>query len=284
MKINKILNNNVVISQNKEKKEIIVLGCGIAFKKKIGESIDETLIEKIFIASDKNTKKKITTLLDEIPLKYIHITDKITKYTKEKFKKEISDTVYVALADHIYRGIERFVSSGEIFNGLLWDIKRLYPKEFEVGIYALQVIREVTKIQMPEDEAAFIATHIVNAQLNENIPTIINLTKLVTELTNIIKYNLFLEVDTSLISYERFINHLKFLGQKILKKDIGENNSSNDELFILVTEKYPKEKECVEKIQEFLEKRYNYQIQIDEMLFLIIHIVKIKNEILQKNS
>lgn len=283
MKIKKILNNNVIISQNDKKEEIIVLGCGIAFKKKIGDEVLESLVEKIFIASDKNDKKKLTALLDEIPLEYIQITDKIIKYTESKFEKKVNDIIYISLADHIYRAVEGYVNNGEIFNGLLWDIKRLYPNEFEVGLYALTVIKEVVKIEMPEDEAAFIATHIVNAQLNEKIPTIINLTKLVNEMINIIKYNLFLEIDENLNTYNRFINHLKFLGQKILKQSVGENNSSNDDIFIMIAEKYPREKECVEKIGEFLEKKYNYFIQIDEMLFLIIHIVKIENEI-EKNS
>lgn len=36
MKIKKILNNNVAISSNDKGEEIIVVGCGIAFKKKVG--------------------------------------------------------------------------------------------------------------------------------------------------------------------------------------------------------------------------------------------------------
>lgn len=82
MKIKKILNNNVAISENEDKQEIIVAGCGIAFKKKIGDDLDESLIEKIFVSSDNQTKKKIQVLLDEIPIEYIRITDKIVRHTK----------------------------------------------------------------------------------------------------------------------------------------------------------------------------------------------------------
>lgn len=261
MKIKKILNNNVVISEDTARNEIIVLGCGIAFKKKIGDNLNEALIEKKFIGFNKSENKKITSLLDEIPIEYLQITDKIIKYAENKFNTKIGDIVYISIADHIYRAVERYVNSGEIFNGLLWDIKRLYPNEFEVGMYALSIIKDIIKIQMPEDEAAFIATHIVNAQINENIPTVINITKLVNEMINIVRYNLFLDINESVNSFNRFVNHLKFLGQKILKHCIGNNNSSNDELFIMIAAKYPKEKECVEKIAEFLDKKYNYQLQ-----------------------
>ncbi|WP_252315859.1 CAT RNA binding domain-containing protein [Sinobaca sp. H24] len=40
MKISKILNNNVVVSV-KDKQEVIVMGRGIAFNKKVKEDIDE---------------------------------------------------------------------------------------------------------------------------------------------------------------------------------------------------------------------------------------------------
>lgn len=282
MIITKILNNNVIISVNEKREEIIVIGCGIAFKKKVGDIVEESLVEKIFISEDTKTKRQIEIILEEIPLKYIKITDKIIKFTEEKFSKKIKDYIYISIADHIYRAIERFVNQGELVNGLLWDIKKLYAEEFKIGLYALNIIEEETKIKMPEDEAAFIAMHIVNARINESIPTIIDLTKLVNEMTNIIKYNLFIDINENLLSYCRFINHLKFLGQKILNNRIGDNSSDNDELFILISEKYPKEKECADKISEFLYKKYKYNIQIDELLFLIIHIVKIKDEIEKK--
>ena len=44
MKIGKILNNNVVVIYQGET-EKIVMGCGIAFKKKVGDSIDENNID-----------------------------------------------------------------------------------------------------------------------------------------------------------------------------------------------------------------------------------------------
>ena len=45
MTIYKILNNNLILSKDKQGHEIIVKGCGIAFQKKKGQQVDETLIE-----------------------------------------------------------------------------------------------------------------------------------------------------------------------------------------------------------------------------------------------
>ena len=48
MKINKILNNNYVTSYNDDTGEIVVMGPGVGFRKKAGNTIDNNKIEKIF--------------------------------------------------------------------------------------------------------------------------------------------------------------------------------------------------------------------------------------------
>lgn len=45
-------------------------------------------------------------------------------------------------------------------NKLLHEIKIFYRKEFEIGLWAIQHIKEKCQVEMPEDEAAFIALHI----------------------------------------------------------------------------------------------------------------------------
>ena len=51
---------------------------------------------------------------------------------------------------------------------MLWDIKRFYEEEFRLGKKALDMIRERFKVDLPEDEAAAIALHIVNAEMDES--------------------------------------------------------------------------------------------------------------------
>ena len=44
-----------------------------------------------------------------------------------------------------------------------------YPAEYRLGQHCLRVIREQTQTDLSESEAAFIALHIVNAELNTNM-------------------------------------------------------------------------------------------------------------------
>ena len=49
MEIIKVMNNSLVFVKDNNDNEIIVMGKGIGFMKKVGESIDSTKIEKVFI-------------------------------------------------------------------------------------------------------------------------------------------------------------------------------------------------------------------------------------------
>lgn len=274
MIIKKVLNNNVVVSVNDEKKEIIVMGCGIAFQKKNGDTLNKDKIEKIFVLDDKDMTKQFQELLSEVPIEYMTITDKIVKYTEEKFKKKLNDIIYISITDHIHSSVERYLKGIELKNGLLWDIKRLYKDEFEIGKYALKVIKDEIKVELPEDEAAFIATHIVNAQLNEGIPSVMNMTKLIQEILNIVKYHFRIDLDEESLDYYRFITHLKFFAQRLFNEKTHENNKDN-ELFNIVKEKYSRSYECIKKVSKFIEDKYSYELTNEEQLYLIIHIERL---------
>lgn len=273
MRIKRVLNNNVIVSQDENGQEIIVMGCGIAFQKKPNDIVNKAKVEKIFVLDDKRITQKFQQLLAEVPMEYMTITDRIINYTEDKFKKPINHIVYISITDHIYNSTLRFKEGIILKNGLLWDIKRLYKEEFEVGLYALEVIKEEVGIEFPEDEAAFIATHIVNARLNEEIPIVMNMTKLTQEILNIIKYHYKIELDDNSMAYSRFITHLKFFAQRLFNNK--KHQDQDDELFHIVKIKYPEAFECVKKIDKFLRVEYNYELTNEEELYLMIHIERV---------
>lgn len=49
----KIFNNNVVLTQNDNHVEIVVMGRGLAFQKKVGEEIEGSKVEKTFVIHSK---------------------------------------------------------------------------------------------------------------------------------------------------------------------------------------------------------------------------------------
>jgi len=68
LKIEKILNNNAVVTLDDKGKEIIVMGRGIAFKQKIGNILDPDTIDKTFTLSDQGVLSRFQELLSAIPM------------------------------------------------------------------------------------------------------------------------------------------------------------------------------------------------------------------------
>ncbi|MFB9759209.1 PRD domain-containing protein [Ectobacillus funiculus] len=275
MKIAKVINNNVISVFNDQNEELVIMGRGLAFQKKPGDPVDEERIEKVFSLKNKDISEKFKTLLYEIPMEYMEVSEEIIQSAKMRLSRELNDSIYVSLTDHIHFAIERNKKGMDIKNALLWEIKRLYKDEFSIGKEALTKIEAKLGIVLPEDEAGFIAMHIVNAELNEEMPNIVNITKVMQDILNIVKYHFKIQFDEESLNYYRFVTHLKFFAQRLFGKTYMEDQ--DDFLFEAVKNKHKEAFECTQKINEYIKKQHAYELTNEEMLYLTIHIERVVN-------
>src|SRR5699024_4778861 len=146
-------------------------------------------IEKIFTNENQDTSKQLTNLLEEVPLQIIEISDEIIQLTKLTLGKELNDIIYVSLTDHIHYSIQRHKYGMNNKNRLRRESSNIYQEQYPIGKKALEIIEAHPSIQLPDDEAGFIAHHIVNAALNEEMTNVVNITKVTQEVLNIVKYH-----------------------------------------------------------------------------------------------
>lgn len=274
MFIDRIVNNNVVFSKDDEGQEIVVTGRGIAFGQKVGMEINADNVEKIFVVKNFDNTARMEDMLNEIPIEYFEVSNKIINFGKTHLGKRLNERIYLSLSDHIYTAVGRFKGGITLKNPMLWDIKRFYKEEFIVGKKALDIIEEHLGVQMPEEEAGFITLHFVNSSMDEDIETIYELTNIMQEITNIVKYHFHIDFDTDSIYYYRFITHLKFFAQRLASKKTYDSEEESD-LLEIIKVKYVNAYECVKKISEFLYGKYEYQVSSEEMLYLTIHIERL---------
>lgn len=273
MKIDKILNNNVVIIKENDT-EKIVMGRGIAFAKHAGDEIDPTNINKIFVLSTSDCFSKLEELLKDIPYEYVEFSESIISYAKTILGKRLDEKIYIDMTDHIYSAIQRFKKGIVIKNVLLWDIKRFYQDEYSIGKYTLNGIEEKFNLKLPEDEAGFIALHIVNAELSEgDIENIYTITKVMQEIMNIVKYTFRIEFNEESVYYYRFMMHLRFFAQRLINNKTY--NDEDNDLFESIKVKYKNSYECTKKISEYVLRFYQYELTKEEQLYLTIHIERL---------
>ncbi len=274
MVIKKILNNNVVtIIDEATGLEKVIMGRGIAFKKNAGEYLDESKVEKVFSIENENENVKFQKLINEIPLEYIKVSEKIISYAKEALDTKLDDHIYVALTDHLAFAIKRSISGIHIENHLLWEIQRIHKKEYEVGLWALKFISNELRIEMKEDEAGFIALHLINAVIGENMTNTMNITSIVQDILSIIKYYFTIEFMENDISYDRLVTHLKYFSQRVMcKKHLVEEEVSFLEL---IKENYKDVYKCALKIKAYIEKNYSYTVSGGEIVYLSLHLQRV---------
>lgn len=277
MEIKKILNNNVVVSSNELNQEVVVMGRGLAFQKKVGEPIETAKIEKTFVLETHGISEKLAKLLRDTPEKYLNISAKILDYSRSQLPYHLDEYLYVALTDHISFAITRHQQGIQLKNPMLWEIRKYYKQEYGIAVKALEIIEQDTGIWLGEDEAASIALHLVNSQLSgENMAAAIKITEMVNSILNIVKYHFKMDLDENSVNYERFLTHLRFFAIRFIRKEKLEE--SVDHFFIeQIKLKYPDAYACTQKITTYLEKQFSWSLTNDEEMYLTVHIHRVTN-------
>lgn len=271
--IEKVINNNIISAYEKSGAEVIVMGRGIGFKKKQGEVVPADQISKIFRIKSRTLTEQFKELLANMPLERVRISDEIISHAKDHLKLKLNQSIYVTLTDHINFAIERVSQGIEPQNALLWEIKRFYPQEFQLGIYALELIHDRLGILLPEDEAGFIALHFVNAEYGTDIRDAVKFPDQMQAIVDIVERELGILLDESSLHYERFMTHIKFLIQRIYRKELL--SSEDRELSLMMQRKYPREYQCSVKVAEYIMQATGCRLSEEEIMYLSVHIRRV---------
>ena len=271
--IEKVINNNIISAYEKSGAEVIVMGRGIGFKKKQGEVVPADQISKIFRIKSRTLAEQFKELLANMPLERVRISDEIISHAKDHLKLKLNQSIYVTLTDHINFAIERVSQGIEPQNALLWEIKRFYPQEFQLGIYALELIQDRLGILLPEDEAGFIALHFVNAEYGTDIRDAVKFPDQMQAIVDIVERDLGILLDESSLHYERFMTHIKFLIQRIYRKELL--SSEDRELSLMMQRKYPREYQCSVKVAEYIMQATGCRLSEEEIMYLSVHIRRV---------
>ncbi|MBS4177733.1 BglG family transcription antiterminator LicT [Lederbergia citrea] len=276
MEIKKIFNNNVALTEDSHQTEMVVMGRGLAFQKKIGDQIDQDKIEKIFITPSKTFADKLSDLLDEIPYEVMALSKDIIDMASRELQTELNDSLYLSLSDHIHFAITRTKNGLPIKNPLMWEVQKFYKAEYLVALKALEMIKVKTGISMAEDEAASIALHFFNArQDSAGLEETVAMTNIVHDVTNIVKYHYGFDFNEESMNYSRFITHLRYFAYRMLRGEL--NDDDNDALYEQVKMQYAQAYECTKKVQAYLKKQYQMEMTKDELAYFMIHIHRVSS-------
>ncbi len=252
----------------------MIMGRGIGFGKKPGQEIDEASAEKIFRMDNKDSLERFKELLAKLPLEYVQLSSDIISYAKSSIEIKLNQNVYLTLTDHIGFAIDRFKEGMHFTNALLEEIKLFYPKEYLVGKYALRLIEEKTSLRMPDDEAASIALHLVNAQYDTRIGDTFRMTNMIREMMEYVE-NEFPQFRGNSMHRDWLVSNLKYMAHRLLK--LPPINEYEEEFQSVIKTYCEAEYRLVDNINAFLKDKYDCYMTGEEMVYLAVSIKRTRD-------
>ena len=275
LKILKVFNNNSVAAISDDLGDIILTGSGIGFQKKAGDLVDETKIEKTYLFKD-DQKKRFEQSIAEVPAVYYEIAHKIVSKAVKDLKVDFSGEIFIAISDHLSFAVKRRKENIYLPNIILNETKIIYREEYKVGLWALDYIENKIGIRLDEDEAGYLALHLVNFSLSNNANNAMKIVTLTKEVLNLIKKTMKVELEEDSIGYTRISTHLKFLAERIFRDDASSVVDTTSDIREMLKED-ARLALCINRIVKLIKERYNYDLSPDEQTYLCIHIKKNTN-------
>ena len=266
----KVLNNNSILALSSPgNEEVIILGKGIGFGKRVSETIKNVENAKIYTLQKKSVAGEALKNAASVKPEFLEIANDIIIETEKAFGK-VDNTILLPLADHIAFAIERMKKGLTISNPLNNDIKALFKDEYDVALKGKEIIKKITGFIINDDEVGYITLHILSALDKESVSESIQIAIAVRDCISSIEEDLDIKINISSLSYSRLMTHIKYMvarafkGEKI-KLDMNEYMKSQ------LPHSYAIASDVCKKLSKRLKKNFD-DVEIG---YLALHIERV---------
>lgn len=276
LRIDKILNNNVLIAEHPSYEEVVLIGKGIGFNRKSGDFIDTDAVEKLFVLKNEKEQENYIKLLPFIENDLHEVIISAIELIKQKTNATLNEHIHVALTDHIMFALNRASQGMEMTNPFLVETKALYRREYEIASDIVRLIQEKTGIALPVGEIGFIALHIHSAITNKNLSEVNQHSQLVSRLVEMVEEQLEINIDREGIDYMRLVRHLRFAIERVMK---GEKVEEPEKITSLLKEEYPLCYNLSWKLIKVMQQTLKKKVFDAEAVYLTMHLQRIQKKI-----
>lgn len=274
--ITKTLNNNVIICTS-DNHEVVLIGKGIGFNKKVGMTLDDSAsIEKVYKLEQKQQKEHYQTLVEMGEDHVVQAVIESVNIISDAAIRTDDKSLVVALTDHIIFAYKRLKQNQVISNPFAIETQHLYSDAYQIAKQVINNLNQTLDVHFPEDEIGFIALHIASNSEDLSMHDISVINKLISKIMTIIETDLNHEIDKTTIQYQRFIRHIQFLIYRLTK---GENVAAQDNFISMVKQLYPQCFNTAYKILKMIQRQFDVIIDESEIVYLALHIYHFEAQI-----
>jgi len=271
--IEKVLSNNAVAALDKSRREVILSGKGLGFQRSKGDIIhDDGPIEKVFVLNSDSQYEQMVRLFAENDEVVMRVVAEYVHFIEKKLEGMLSNHFFLTLFDHLAFVIKRLQQGINIHNPFLYDVRILYPKEYELAREGIVIIENQLNVSIPDEEIAFLALHLHGGQINRSVSQMSSFNELIAKLVKVIEFELQLEIDKTSLDYARLLTHIRYVIEQAESKVPFERENR---LTPLLRKEYPLCYNIAWKLVKILQNMLKADIPETEAGYLTMHLQRL---------
>lgn len=266
-RITKILNHNSFMGiESKNDQECLIMGKGVAFGKKVGQTVSVTGDARVYSLKELTDRGEAKEIIKSVLPLCLELANEVLDQAEEEFGK-LDRSILFTMADHLDFAVRRIQNGEQISNPLTDDIRIMFYKEYKVAGCIRDLLKEKLGIRIDEHEIGYIALHVHAAIVDENVSQAMEIARTVRECICMVEEETGKSIDVMSLSYNRLMNHVRYMVARAIH---GEKlkMSLNDYMSV----KFPGPYMTAEKICRKMEKSLKLPIPDIEIGYLAMHL------------
>ena len=266
-RITKILNHNSFMGiESKNDQECLIMGKGVAFGKKVGQTVSVTGDVRVYSLKELTDRGEAKEIIKSVSPLCLELANEVLNQAEEEFGK-VDRSILFTMADHLDFAIRRIQNGEQISNPLTDDIRIMFYKEYKVAGCIRDLLKEKLGIRIDEHEIGYTALHVHAAIVDENVSQAMEIARTVRECICMVEEETGKSIDVMSLSYNRLMNHVRYMVARAIH---GEKlkMSLNDYMSV----KFPGPYMTAEKICRKMEKSLKLPIPDIEIGYLAMHL------------
>ena len=263
-RITKILNHNSFMGiESKNDQECLIMGKGVAFGKKVGQTVSVTGDARVYSLKELTDRGEAKDIIKSVSPLCLELANEVLDQAEEEFGK-VDRSILFTMADHLDFAVRRIQNGEQISNPLTDDIRIMF---YKVAGCIRDLLKEKLGIRIDEHEIGYIALHVHAAIVDENVSQAMEIARTVRECICMVEEETGKSIDVMSLSYNRLMNHVRYMVARAIH---GEKlkMSLNDYMSV----KFPGPYMTAEKICRKMEKSLKLPIPDIEIGYLAMHL------------
>lgn len=266
-RITKILNHNSFMGiESKNNQECLIMGKGVAFGKKVGQTVSVTGDARVYSLKELTDRGEAKEIIKSVSPLCLELANEVLNQAEKEFGK-VDRSILFTMADHLDFAVRRIQNGEQISNPLTDDIRIMFYKEYKVAGCIRDLLKEKLGIRIDEHEIGYIALHVHAAIVDENVSQAMEIARTVRECICMVEEETGKSIDVMSLGYNRLMNHVRYMVARAIH---GEKlkMSLNDYMSV----KFPGPYMTAEKICRKMEKSLKLPIPDIEIGYLAMHL------------